>query len=406
MSATTSRAQTEAGPVVETGLARLLDDEDRLGDLRGARVGLLANPTCVTPDLQHGLDALLAREVDIVRLFGPEHGVRSAAQDMEAVEQAEDPLTGIPTVSLYGDSEDSLRPEPEDVRDLDIVLADIQDVGARYYTYASTVGFMMEVCGRVGTEVWVLDRPNPIGGRRVEGNVVDDELYSFVGTQPIANRHGMTLGELATFFDRYGGWEAPLQVVEIRGWERSMWYEETGLPWVMPSPNMPTPQTATVYPGMCLLEGTNLSEGRGTTRPFELFGAPYVDARGLRDALADHDLPGVSFRDVAFRPMFQKHAGDTCYGVQLHVTDREAFDSLACGYAAVSELARRFPEGFDWRREAYEFVDDELAIDLLLGDADLRRALTAGDNPLELAERAREDAASFDERRRDCLLYE
>ncbi len=398
-------AASKTGPV-QTGLGRLLADDDLLDELRGARVGLLANPTCLTRRLEHGLDALLGRDVNIVRLFGPEHGVRSAAQDMEAVEATRDPLTDIPTVSLYGDSADSLRPDPADLRDLDILLADLQDVGARYYTYASTIGFAMQVCGRVGTEVWVLDRPNPIGGDRVEGNVVAEGLESFVGTQPIANRHGMTLGELAVFFDRYGGWEAPLRVVEMRGWRRSMWFDETGLPWVMPSPNMPTLQTATVYPGLCLLEGTNVSEGRGTTRPFELFGAPYVDARRLRRELEAYELAGVAFREVAFRPMFQKHAGETCHGLQVHVTDRRSFDSLACGYAVVSVFARQYAGRFDWRREAYEFVDDELAIDLLVGDVEIRRALEGEGDPLRLAETARDDAGAFEQRRRDCLLYE
>ena len=393
-------------PAVETGLERLLADDSRLSALRGARVGLVANPTCVTATLRHGLDALLEAEVEIVRLFGPEHGVRSEAQDMEAVEQSSDPLTDIPVVSLYGSDLESLRPSPDDLRDLDIVLADIQDVGARYYTYASTIGFVMDVCGRVGTEVWVLDRPNPLGGECVEGNVVTEGLFSFVGTQPIANRHGMTLGELATYFDAYGGWECDLEVIEMRGWERSMWYDETGLPWVMPSPNMPTLETATVYPGLCLLEGTNVSEGRGTTRPFELFGAPYADSRRLRRELESFELEGVAFREVAFRPMFQKHAGETCYGVQAHVTDREKFDSLACGYAVVSAFCRRFSEAFAWRDEEYEFVDDELAIDLLLGDSDIRRALRAGENPVELARMARGDGRSFDARGGECLLYE
>lgn len=387
---------------VETGLQRLLR-ADRALD--GARVGLLANPTCVTEDLRHGLDALLERGIDIVRLFAPEHGIRAAAQDMEAVDQSADPLTGIPTVSLYGDDVESLRPEPGAVEDLDVLLADIQDVGARYYTYASTVGLAMDVCGDVDTEVWVLDRPNPLGGRTVEGNCVSPDLRSFVGTQPIPNRHGMTLGELARFFNRYGGWTCELEVVEMRGWERSMWYDETGLPWVMPSPNMPTLDTATVYPGLCLLEGTNASEGRGTTRPFELFGAPYVDGHRLRERLASFDFEGVRFRATAFRPMFQKHAGETCHGVQLHVTDRDAFRSMSVGYAVVSALCREWPEAFDWRREPYEFVDDELAIDLLVGDRELRKAIEAGEDPEELFRAARSGRGDFEERRRHCLLY-
>jgi len=387
---------------VETGLHRLLRAD---GALDGARVGLLANPTCVTEELDHGLDALLERGVDIVRLFGPEHGIRAAAQDMEAVAPSADPLTGIPTVSLYGDDVGSLRPDPGAVEDLDVLLVDIQDVGARYYTYASTVGLTMDVCGEVGTEVWVLDRPNPLGGDVIEGNCVSPELRSFVGTQPIPNRHGMTLGELARFFVRYGGWSCELEVVEMRGWERTRWYDETGLPWVMPSPNMPTLETAAVYPGMCLLEGTNVSEGRGTTRPFELFGAPYADGRRLRERLASFDFDGVRFRATAFRPMFQKHAGETCHGVQIHVTDREAFRSVPVGYAAVSALRRGSPEAFDWRREPYEFVDNELAIDLLVGDRELRKAIEVGEDPSALCRAARSDREDFEQRRQKCLLY-
>lgn len=387
---------------VETGLHRLLRAE---GVLDGLRVGLLANPTCVTEELRHGLDALLERGIDIVRLFAPEHGIRAAAQDMEAVDQTADPLTGIPTVSLYGETADSLRPAADSLRDLDLLLADIQDVGARYYTYASTVGLAMDVCGEVGTEVWVLDRPNPLGGRTVEGNLVAPDLRSFVGTQPIPNRHGMTLGELARFYDRYGGWSCDLTVIEMRGWERSMWFDETGLPWVMPSPNMPTLETAVVYPGMCLLEGTNASEGRGTTRPFELFGAPWADGHVLRDHLEGLGFEGVHFRATAFRPMFQKHAGETCHGVQIHVADRDAYRSTAVGYAAVRALAAEWPGAFDWRREPYEFVDDELAIDLLVGDRDLRRAIQSGEEPSELSRAARADREPFAEQRRDCLLY-
>lgn len=398
-------ASSGAGGRVATGLERLLADERRLDQLRGAAVGLLANPTCVTPDLRHGLDVLLEAGVEVERLFGPEHGVRAEAQDMEAVEQAKDPVTGIPVVSLYGVDRDSLRPDPDDLADLDVLIADIQDIGARYYTYASTVGFAMEVCGEVGTSVWVLDRPNPLGGVSVEGNLVDARLRSFVGTQPIPNRHGLTLGELARYYDRWGGWSCELTVVEMTGWKRSMWYDETGLPWVLPSPNMPTLATAIVYPGMCLLEGTNASEGRGTTRPFEFFGAPYVDSRELRERLEAFDLDGVAFREVAFRPMFQKHAHKTCHGVQIHVTDRESFESLALGFAAVAALARGWPEAFDWRREAYEFVDDELAIDLLLGDADLRERLVRGQDPVELARSLSGERERFMQRRRESLLY-
>lgn len=396
-------AKTE--PTVQPGLDRLLADKVALSELRDARVGVLCNPTSVTSDLEFAVDALRTAGVEPVRLFGPEHGVTSAAQDMESVEDQRDDLTDLPVVSLYGEDTDSLRPNAADLEGLDIVLADIQDVGARYYTYANTVGLMMEACGAQGIEVWVLDRPNPIGGTRTAGPLVNESMQSFVGMQPLPTRHGMTMGELATFFDRYGGWSCDFRVVAMRGYSRSMWFDETGLPWVMPSPNMPTLATATVYPGQCLLEGTNLSEGRGTTRPFELFGAPYVDAYKLRDRLREFDLPGVAFRPVAFRPKFQKHANRTCYGLQLHITDRYKFESLACGYAIVSACHELF-DAFSWRQEEYEFVDDRLAIDLLLGDASIREQLESSVDPVKLARSFDSVDREFDERREACLIYD
>lgn len=390
---------------VETGLDVLLSNDERLTQLKGARVGLLANPTSVDRTLEHAIDALSRRGIEIDRLFGPEHGVRAEAQDMESVEQAIDPISGIPVVSLYGDSFDSLQPEQAELDGLDIVIADIQDIGARYYTYAYTVGLMMEACASAGVAVWVLDRPNPINGVHVEGNVVLPDCESFVGMQPLANRHAMTLGELARFFAQFGGWDCEYEVVEMRGWRRDLWFDQTDLPWVMPSPNMPTLQTAVVYPGQCLLEGTNCSEARGTTRPFELFGAPYVDAVALKAHLETQDLPGVSFRLTTFRPMFQKHAGEICHGLQLHVVDRDAFDSMVTSYAIIAALCELF-DGFAWRDEAYEFVDDQLAIDLLLGDEQLRRELEGGADPFVIA-RANVNARSeFLQRRRECLIYD
>ena len=391
--------------MVRTGLEVLLTDTSRLSRLNGARIGLLVNPTSVTRDLVHAVDALLASGVVVERLFGPEHGVRGEAQDMEAVDEAFDPITGIPTVSLYGADEDSLRPRDSDLDGLDLVICDIQDIGARYYTYVYTIGLMMDACGREGVEVWVLDRPNPLGGTAVEGNVVLDEYRSFVGMQPLAVRHGMTAGELAQFFVRFGGWTCELDVVEMEGWTRGAWYDDTQLPWVMPSPNMPTLETATVYPGQCLLEGTNCSEGRGTTRPFELFGAPWVDVVELHDALVEHDLPGVVFRRASFRPMFQKHAGHTCAGLQIHVTDRASYDNMATSFAIIQALFRLGPADFRWRDEAYEFVGDRLAIDLLLGDPVLRMGLEDGQEPVELSRATGSRREEFDARRAECLLY-
>ena len=390
---------------VLTGLDLLLSDESRLKRLRGARVGLLVNPTSVTRSLVHAIDALVARGVKLVRLFGPEHGVRAEAQDMEAVTESIDPISGLPTVSLYGHTAQSLEPGAEHLGDLDIVLADIQDVGARYYTYAYTVGLMMKACGHHDVACWVLDRPNPLGGLKLEGNVVEQACRSFVGMQPIATRHGMTLGELSRYFDRHGGWSCELEVLAMKHWRRAMWFDQTGLPWVMPSPNMPTLATAITYPGQCLLEGTTLSEGRGTTRPFELFGAPYLDAAALKAALDAYDLPGVAWRALSFKPMFQKHAGRICHGVQMHVLDRDAFKSLTATLCVITACREQAGEAFGWRHQAYEFVDDLPAIDLLCGELWVREALERGDDPIQIAERMDASRGEFDAHRERCLIY-
>ncbi len=390
---------------VLTGLDVLLEDTRRLERLRGARVGLLVNPTSVTRRLVHAIDALRALDVNIIRLFGPEHGVRAEAQDMEAVTESIDPISGLPTISLYGHSYASLEPSPEVVSDLDIVIADIQDIGTRYYTYAYTIGLMMKVCGQVDTACWVLDRPNPLGGQIVEGNIVEEACTSFVGLQPLAMRHAMTLGELAHFFTRHGGWSCELEVVAMRGWRRDMWFDQTGVPWVMPSPNMPTLDTATTYPGQCILEGTNLSEGRGTTRPFELFGAPYLEAEALKKRLDAFALDGVAWRAASFKPMFQKHAGQICRGVQLHITDRDAFRSVTTTLCILSACLELAPDDFGWREQAYEFVEDVPAIDLLLGQACVRQELEAGADPEEVARRMNTRRGDFHARRQACLMY-
>ena len=390
---------------VRSGLDVLLADRSRLQRLSGSRIGLLVNPTSVTSNLAHAIDALREAGVDIVRLFGPEHGVRGEAQDMEAVAENVDPITGIPTVSLYGHTFDSLRPRPEDLEGLDLVIADIQDVGARYYTYIYTIGLMMAACGEAGIGVWVLDRPNPLDATKVEGNVLLDPYQSFVGMQPMAVRHGMTVGEAAKFFARYCGWDCDLSVIELDGYRRSMWFDETGLPWVMPSPNMPTLDTAIVYPGQCILEGTNISEARGTTRPFELFGAPWIDAPRFCEALESFALAGCRFRQTTFRPKFQKHAGATCAGAQVHVTDRSQFESITMTYCILSELLRNYRDDFRWREEAYEFVGDKLAIDLLIGDPVVRKGLEDGDDPIELARIRSARTLEFEERRAACLIY-
>jgi uncharacterized protein YbbC (DUF1343 family) len=316
--------------------------------------------------------------VQLGALFGPEHGVRGQAQDMIGVDSALDGRTGVAVHSLYGKDFASLSPTPESLRGLDALVFDIQDVGSRYYTFVYTMALCMQAAAKAKLAFYVLDRPNPIGLTAVEGNGVGEGFKSFVGLYPLANRHGMTAGELARLFNAEFGPACELTVVACEGLTRRMHWADTGLPWVPPSPNMPTVDTALVYPGQCLVEGTRLSEGRGTTRPFELFGAPGLDGEALAEALRGEDLPGVAFRPLHFLPTFHKHAGRDCGGVMLHVTDRERFLPLRSSTACLLHSRRLLGEAFAWRTERYEFVDDVLAIDLLYGTDRVRKAMEAG----------------------------
>jgi uncharacterized protein YbbC (DUF1343 family) len=391
------------------GLDRLLSDSLHL--LRGRRVGLVCNASTVTAQLQHAAD-LFARHPDfeLVRLFGPEHGLRGDAQDMIAVDEIPvDPWTGVELHSLYGQDEASLRPDPALFADLDVVVFDIQDVGARYYTYVYTMAFTMEAAGKVGVPVVVCDRPNPIGGVAVEGNMVQPGFASFVGQFPIANRHGMTAGELAHFFRAECGVACDLHVVELQGWRREMYYDECGLPWVQPSPNMPTLDTALVYPGMCFFEGTLLSEGRGATRPFEVVGAPHIDGqRWAADAaarLAAAGETGVTLRPLVFQPTFHKHGGEACGGVQLHVTDRQAFSPVLTATALLQSAWSLWPQKAQWRTEVYEFVEDPIAIDLLGGSSALRHEIETGVPLSDVRARWHDEVHAFAQQRQRHLLY-
>ncbi|MFH2006334.1 MAG: DUF1343 domain-containing protein [bacterium] len=392
-------------PVVRTGLERLLDDAHHL--IRGRRVGLLCNPVSVDRALRHAADLLHTdRGCDLVRLLGPEHGVRGVAQDMIAVDKSRDPHTGVEVVSLYGSAPDTLRPKRSHLQGLDVLVCDLQDIGSRYYTYVWTVLYCLETASEIGLPVVVCDRPNPLGGLAVEGGDVRPGFESFVGLYSVPNRHGMTLGELARFAHKERNLDCPLEIVELRGWKRRFTFEQCGLPWVMPSPNMPTLDTAFVYPGLCLIEGTELSEGRGTTRPFELVGAPYIDPYRLASTLDELALPGVRFRPAWFRPQFQKHAGRDCGGVQVHVTHRETFRPYLTGVAIVATVRRLYPDKLEWRTRAYEFVDDVPAFDLLAGNAELRQRIEAG-APLDALQstwQAEEDA--FRAARTAHLLYD
>lgn len=374
--------------------------------LRGLRVGAIVNPTSVDAEFRHLADLLdQAPGVTLEALFGPEHGVRGEIQYMEAVGEGKDARTGVPVHSLYGSTAASLRPRPEWLSGLDLVVFDIQDVGARYYTYVYTMALAMEACGRAGVRFVVLDRPNPLGGEVVEGNLVQPGFESFVGMYPLPSRHGMTAGELARMLAVEQRFGVDLTVVPCQGWSRSMGWEDTGLPFLPPSPNMPTPDTARVYPGMCLLEGTNLSEGRGTCRPFEQFGAPFLDGPRLVEALQGLALPGVRFRPVHFVPTWDKHQGVPCAGAFLHVEDPRRFASVRTGLAAVVAAWRLAPEGARWRSEAYEFVEGIPAFDLLCGTEAVREAIESGAEFEEIARRLDGAAPAFLERRAPYLLY-
>jgi uncharacterized protein YbbC (DUF1343 family) len=376
----------------------------RLRTLLGGRsVGLLCHPASVTADLTPAAEALMrVKGVKLRRLFAPEHGITGAAQDLVLVGHEKDPLTGLPVMSLYGRR---LDPDPRALEGLDALIVDLQDVGARYYTYNWTMALAMKAAARVNLPVIVLDRPNPLGGERLEGNWPEAGWSSFVGLYPLPIRHGMTMGELAGYLNDAHALGCDLTVVPMLGWRRGMAWEDTGLPWVAPSPNMPTPDTARVYPGGCLIEGTNLSEGRGTTRPFEWVGAPYLDGPRLARALERRGLPGVRFRPVGFEPAFHKWKSQRCGGVQIHVTDAARFKPFAAYLALIAEARGQAPRHFRWRKPPYEFERVRLPMDLLCGGPGIRRALERGVPITRLEKSWRPDLVRFARERRPYLLY-
>jgi uncharacterized protein YbbC (DUF1343 family) len=390
------------GPV-RTGLERLVTDER--ARLRGKRVALLGHhASFARAESGHRLvfaaDALAAAGADVVRLFGPEHGLWGAAQDMIPVDGGQDPFTGRPVVSLYGNDKASLTPSPTVFEGLDAVIIDLQDVGSRYYTYVATAAYVVLAARAAGVQVLVCDRPNPLGGR-VTGGRVDVGLRSFVGAFDVPQRHGMTLAELVQMVT--GG---AADVIAMSGWRRAMWFDDTGLPWFPPSPNMPTLGTATVYPGLCLVEGTNLSEGRGTTTPFEVIGAPFIRPFEFADALGSYDLKGVTFRPHVFEPTFQKWAGSACGGVQVIVTDRDVFEPVRLGLALLQTAFQLYPGQTLERRHVYEFEAERLAVDLLLGEAGCSQALRDGAPIESLTASFAAAEADFRAARAPFLLYD
>ena len=390
---------------VVLGLEKLLANPSEY--LCGSTLGLVANQTSLTCDGQFSIGQFHSnKSFKLKALLAPEHGIYGVNQDMALVADETDPLSGLLVQSLYGSDTSSLTPSPTLLNGIDNLVFDIQDVGSRYYTFIYTLANCMKTCAKSNTRMIVCDRPNPINGVAVEGNLVKKEFQSFVGQYPIPNRHGMTVGELAVLFNEYFGIKCDLKVIPMEGWERSMWYDQTGLPWVSPSPNMPTLSTATVYPGMCLIEGTLLSEGRGTTLPFEQVGAPYINAETLAKTLNKENLPGLFFRPQYFKPQFQKWSGTVCGGVQIHVTERNKMKPLATSITMLFSIKKLYPDDFSWRTEAYEFVNDRLAIDLLYGNQTLREAIetdTLSINNLKSA--WEEDIKIFSPQREACLIY-
>jgi uncharacterized protein YbbC (DUF1343 family) len=392
-------------PKVRTGLDLLVAQE--FAPLRGLRVGVVTHPAAVDAELRHIIELLAnAPRVKLAAIFGPEHGLLGQAQDLIGVAGGE--AGSVKVHSLYGETVESLRPTKEQLTGLDALVIDMQDIGSRYYTFQATMRFCLEAALPLGMLVFVLDRPNPLGGVTVEGPALRKGFESFVGVHDIAIRHGLTMGELAMLYESELGLDGrgELRVVACEGWKRAMDFDETGLPWVLPSPNMPALDTAVVYPGQCLVEGTNLSEGRGTTRPFELCGAPWLDGPKLARRMNDERLPGVRFRAVSFRPTFQKHAGKDCGGVQLHVTDRAAFRPVRASLALLAAMREMSGASFAWRTEVYEFVRDPIAIDLLFGSARERTHLEAAKPWRELAAGWAAEESDFTHRRHTALLYE
>jgi uncharacterized protein YbbC (DUF1343 family) len=390
-----------ARDIVTLGIDRLLTSERTL--IAGARVGLLCNPASVDATFVHTADRLKNDpDVTLAALFGPQHGFRSDLQDnMIETPHGRDCRRNVPIYSLYSETRE---PTTEMLRGLDLLVIDLQDVGTRVYTFIYTMANCMRAAARHGLPVVVCDRPNPIGDR-IEGARLQDPWTSFVGQFPIPMRHGLTIGELARLFNEDYGIGAKLAVVGLEGWRRDAYLDETGLPWIIPSPNLPTLDSATVYPGAVLFEGTLLSEGRGTTKPFELIGAPWIDGERLADAMNARHLPGVHFRAAFFEPTFQKHAKRSCGGCQIHVLDRRTFEPLRTAVELIAAFHAANPDRFAWRDPPYEYEHDKEPIDILYGTDQLRRTIDDGGDLRALIDRWRQDEEDFAAQRKPYLLY-
>ena len=384
------------------GVERLLNEKIDL--LSGQRVGLVCNQASVLPDLKHVADAFAERDdIDLTAYFGPQHGIRGDVQDnMIETDHAVDSRTGLPIYSLYSETRE---PTEAMLANVDAIVFDMQDVGCRIYTFVYTMANCMRAAAKYGKRVIVCDRPNPINGAQVEGNVTETAFTSFVGQFEIPTRHGMTTGELAKMFNEHFGIGCDLEVVEMQGWSREMWFDDTGLPWVLPSPNIPTVDTCVVFPATVHLEGTELSEGRGTTKVFEINGAPFIDPYEWKAALDAYNFPGVTFRPCYFRPTFQKWADQTCGGVQLHVTDREAFTPVIVGIAMVKTAFDLYTDRFQWKQADYEYEFGKNPFDVVCGTDKIRRAIEAGDSLESISSTWPNEVAGFHTTRKKYLLY-
>lgn len=387
---------------ITLGVERLLDEQIDL--LRGQRVGLVCNQASVDHGFRHVADLFHQHpEIKLTTLFGPQHGIRGDVQDnMIETGHAVDRKTGLPIYSLYSETRE---PTEEMLREVDTIVFDLQDVGARIYTFVYTLANCMRAAQKLGKKVIACDRPNPIGGTKVAGVVLDPAFASFVGQFPIATRHGMTVCELGRMFNAHFGIGCDLECVTMSGWSRELWYDETDGPWVLPSPNIPTVDTTVVFPATVHLEGTQMSEGRGTTKPFEFAGAPYIVADDFAAALDGFDLPGVSFRACGFMPTFQKHAGQACGGVQIHVTDREVFEPVIAGIAIVKSAFAMYGDDFRWKDPPYEYEYDRNPFDLISGTSKVREAIERGDSLNAIRASWEAPLVQFERLREHFLLY-
>ncbi len=387
---------------IKLGVERLLTEKIDL--LRGARVGLVCNQASVDHGLRHVADLLHQHpDIKLTTLFGPQHGIRGDVQDnMIETAHAADRKTGLPIYSLYSETRE---PTEEMLRDVDIIVVDLQGVGCRIYTFVYTMANCMRAAKKFGKKVIACDRPNPIGGIQVAGNLLDPAFTSFVGQFPIPTRSGMTDVELGRLFNAEFGIDCDFEAVPMSGWSRELWYDDTDGPWVLPSPNMPTVAAATVFPGTVHLEGTQMSEGRGTTRPFELVGAPYINAEDFAATLSSLGLPGVYFRSCVFVPTFQKHGGQACGGVQIHVLDRQTFEPVITGIAIVKTAFDMYREHFRWKDPPYEYEYDRNPFDLIAGTSAVREAIERGDSLEQIESSWRRPLKEFMAIREKFLLY-